>query len=210
MLEGKPPPGRRVGRVPTARGTSWAPGSPAAPSEAARVDAGHARSRSRPSARRLSSDSDAPAAARDRVQIDGRGLARIARTGPRSRRRALRFPVHLETRGHARHATDLARTASTGSWLAESEDSLRSAGVEGVYTSWRCVAARMLGDAVFDGHRLAREIDSADPAVPLPLPPAAQSASASRRLGRRRAPSRRRLSPPALPRRRSRAWPARR
>ena len=33
-----------------------------------------------------------------------------------------------------------------------------------------CVSPRMLvADAIFDGHRLAREIDSADPAVPLPF-----------------------------------------
>jgi dimethylamine/trimethylamine dehydrogenase len=26
----------------------------------------------------------------------------------------------------------------------------------------------MLGDAIFDGHRIAREIDSKDPRIPLP------------------------------------------
>jgi dimethylamine/trimethylamine dehydrogenase len=40
--------------------------------------------------------------------------------------------------------------------------------VEGVYRVGDCVAPRILADAIFDGHRLAREIDSADPAVALP------------------------------------------
>jgi dimethylamine/trimethylamine dehydrogenase len=30
------------------------------------------------------------------------------------------------------------------------------------------VAPRLIADCVFDGHRLAREIDSDDPSVPLP------------------------------------------
>ncbi len=40
--------------------------------------------------------------------------------------------------------------------------------VEGVYRVGDCVAPRILADAIFDGHRLAREIDSEDPAVALP------------------------------------------
>ena len=47
-------------------------------------------------------------------------------------------------------------------------DERLGAGVEGVYRIGDCVAPRMLGDAIFDGHRLGREIDSADPSVPLP------------------------------------------
>ena len=31
-----------------------------------------------------------------------------------------------------------------------------------------CVAPRLIADAIFDGHRLAREIDLPDPARPLP------------------------------------------
>jgi dimethylamine/trimethylamine dehydrogenase len=42
-------------------------------------------------------------------------------------------------------------------------------GITGVYAIGDCVAPRMIGDAVFDGHRLAREIDSANPRWPLPL-----------------------------------------
>ena len=39
---------------------------------------------------------------------------------------------------------------------------------EGVFRIGDCVAPRLIAEAIFDGHRLAREIDSEDPAVPLP------------------------------------------
>ncbi len=51
---------------------------------------------------------------------------------------------------------------------ATAPEELGAAGIEGIYRVGDCVAPRMLGDAVFDGHRLGREIDSADPSVPLP------------------------------------------
>jgi dimethylamine/trimethylamine dehydrogenase len=38
-----------------------------------------------------------------------------------------------------------------------------------VYRIGDCVAPRLIADCVFDGHRLAREIDTANPAVPLPF-----------------------------------------
>jgi dimethylamine/trimethylamine dehydrogenase len=38
--------------------------------------------------------------------------------------------------------------------------------VEAVFRVGDCVAPRILADAIFDGHRLAREIDGEDPAVP--------------------------------------------
>ncbi len=47
-------------------------------------------------------------------------------------------------------------------------DERRSGGVESVYRAGDCAAPRMLGDAVFDGHRLAREIDADDPLRPAP------------------------------------------
>jgi dimethylamine/trimethylamine dehydrogenase len=47
-------------------------------------------------------------------------------------------------------------------------DARLAAGVEAVYRVGDCVAPRMLGDAIFDGHRLAREIDGPHPSVPLP------------------------------------------
>ena len=40
--------------------------------------------------------------------------------------------------------------------------------LEGVYAIGDCVAPRVIADAIWDGHRLAREIDTADPATPLP------------------------------------------
>lgn len=45
---------------------------------------------------------------------------------------------------------------------------LRAGGVTGLYRIGDCVAPRVLGDIVFDGHRLGREIDSEDPAIPRP------------------------------------------
>ena len=41
-------------------------------------------------------------------------------------------------------------------------------GVEAVYRIGDCVAPRVVADAIFDGHRLAREIDAKNPALPLP------------------------------------------
>jgi hypothetical protein len=41
-------------------------------------------------------------------------------------------------------------------------------GSPGVYRIGDCVAPRLLADAVFDGHRLARELESGDPLVALP------------------------------------------
>ncbi|MBS1878279.1 MAG: NAD(P)-binding protein [Actinobacteria bacterium] len=48
---------------------------------------------------------------------------------------------------------------------------LAAAGIEAVYRAGDCVAPRLLPDAVFDGHRLGREIDGPDPRWPLPLRP---------------------------------------
>jgi dimethylamine/trimethylamine dehydrogenase len=42
------------------------------------------------------------------------------------------------------------------------------AAVERVLRIGDCVAPRLIADAIFDGHRMGREIDSPDPAVPLP------------------------------------------
>jgi dimethylamine/trimethylamine dehydrogenase len=46
---------------------------------------------------------------------------------------------------------------------------LRRDGVGPLYRIGDCVAPRLLADAIFDGHRLGREIDSPDPARPLPF-----------------------------------------
>jgi dimethylamine/trimethylamine dehydrogenase len=43
------------------------------------------------------------------------------------------------------------------------------AGILAVYRAGDCISPRQqVADAIFDAHRLAREIDSPDPAVPLP------------------------------------------
>jgi len=48
-------------------------------------------------------------------------------------------------------------------------DGLRSEGVDALYRIGDCEAPRLIADAVFSGHRLAREIDSPDPSIPLPF-----------------------------------------
>jgi len=53
--------------------------------------------------------------------------------------------------------------------LVDHADDLAVAGIEAVYRIGDAVAPRMISEAVFDGHRLAREIDSPDPTVPLPF-----------------------------------------
>ena len=55
--------------------------------------------------------------------------------------------------------------------LAADRDALHDEGVVGLYRIGDCVAPRIPADAIFDGHRLGREIDSADPAIPLPYLP---------------------------------------
>ena len=46
---------------------------------------------------------------------------------------------------------------------------LEAAGIEAVYRIGDCVAPRMISEAIFDGHRLAREIDAPDPSTVLPF-----------------------------------------
>jgi dimethylamine/trimethylamine dehydrogenase len=46
---------------------------------------------------------------------------------------------------------------------------LEQEGIEGLYLIGDGAAPRMLVDVIFDGHRLGREIDSANPAMPLPF-----------------------------------------
>jgi dimethylamine/trimethylamine dehydrogenase len=44
---------------------------------------------------------------------------------------------------------------------------LDAGGIESVYRIGDCVAPRMISEAIFDGHRMAREIDGADPSIAL-------------------------------------------
>jgi dimethylamine/trimethylamine dehydrogenase len=52
--------------------------------------------------------------------------------------------------------------------LTAEHDGLASAGIQAVYRIGDCVAPRSIADCIFDGHRLAREIDGDHPDVPLP------------------------------------------
>ena len=47
-------------------------------------------------------------------------------------------------------------------------EALAGEGIEGLYRIGDCVAPRIMAEAIFDGHRLGREIDSENPALPLP------------------------------------------
>jgi dimethylamine/trimethylamine dehydrogenase len=66
--------------------------------------------------------------------------------------------------------------------LRADPDALAREGVEAVYRVGDCVSPRHVADAIWDGHRLGREIDSDDPSVPLPhrreLPAPARAAEA--------------------------------
>jgi dimethylamine/trimethylamine dehydrogenase len=53
--------------------------------------------------------------------------------------------------------------------LAADPQRLAGEGIESLYRIGDCLAPRLIAECIFDGHRLAREIDSADPAVPLPF-----------------------------------------
>jgi dimethylamine/trimethylamine dehydrogenase len=46
---------------------------------------------------------------------------------------------------------------------------LQQEGIEALYRIGDCLAPRTIAENVFDGHRLAREIDAPDPATPLPF-----------------------------------------
>jgi dimethylamine/trimethylamine dehydrogenase len=52
--------------------------------------------------------------------------------------------------------------------LAGDEAALTAAGIGGLYRIGDAVAPRMISEAIFDGHRLAREIDGEDPGQPAP------------------------------------------
>jgi dimethylamine/trimethylamine dehydrogenase len=51
----------------------------------------------------------------------------------------------------------------------KAQETLSAEGVEAVYRIGDCVAPQLIADAIFDGHRLAREIDTETPARPLPF-----------------------------------------
>lgn len=53
--------------------------------------------------------------------------------------------------------------------LQAQRDAFSDYGVTAVYAIGDCVAPRLIGDCIFDGHRLGREIDSVNPRWPLPI-----------------------------------------
>ena len=53
--------------------------------------------------------------------------------------------------------------------LVADPEALAAAGIRAVHRVGDAVAPRMPSEAVFDGHRLGRELDSADPSFPLPF-----------------------------------------
>ena len=52
--------------------------------------------------------------------------------------------------------------------LADDAEALEREGIQGLFRVGDCVTPRLIADAIFDGHRLGREIDSPDPAQALP------------------------------------------
>src|SRR5215471_1935137 len=52
--------------------------------------------------------------------------------------------------------------------LASDPAALAAAGIRGLYRIGDALAPRLISEAIFDGHRLAREIDADDPAQPAP------------------------------------------
>jgi len=52
--------------------------------------------------------------------------------------------------------------------LASDQATLTAAGISGLYRIGDAVAPRMISEAIFDGHRLAREIDHKEPGHPAP------------------------------------------
>jgi dimethylamine/trimethylamine dehydrogenase len=53
--------------------------------------------------------------------------------------------------------------------LKADKSRLEAEGIEGLYIIGDASAPRMIVDSIFDGHRLAREIDSPHPEMPLPF-----------------------------------------
>jgi dimethylamine/trimethylamine dehydrogenase len=53
--------------------------------------------------------------------------------------------------------------------LSTDPAALERSGIAALYAIGDCVSPRLLADCIFDGHRLAREIDSPNPARPLPF-----------------------------------------
>jgi dimethylamine/trimethylamine dehydrogenase len=77
------------------------------------------------------------------------------------------------TREHDTDSVVLVTQRQSSDWLYRElksrPEALAAAGITDLYQVGDCVLPQMLADVIFSGHRLAREIDSANPAVPLPF-----------------------------------------
>ena len=170
MLEGKPVPGRRVlvydgdgyftarragreARRRRLRGTTSRP-----------VSTRSARSATRRSSRICFGGACTRAGIRQRSgRAPDTDCTRPRRGDGRVRRAA-------RVRGRRRrpvHAAALATSSST-SISRPTSDAAGRGRIEALYRIGDCVAPQLIADAIFDGHRLAREIDAVDPATPLP------------------------------------------
>jgi dimethylamine/trimethylamine dehydrogenase len=70
--------------------------------------------------------------------------------------------------------------------LAADRGALEAEGVEALYRIGDCVSPRLIADSIFDGHRLAREIDTPNPAQPLPHKRERMSAPVDQEIARAR------------------------
>ncbi len=61
-------------------------------------------------------------------------------------------------------------------------DRLAAEEIEAVYRVGDCLAPRLIAENIFDGHRLAREIDSENPTEPLPFIRELPSITSSRQV----------------------------
>ncbi|MGQ0670672.1 MAG: hypothetical protein ACT4PO_13540 [Actinomycetota bacterium] len=77
-------------------------------------------------------------------------------------------PISLEVDGIVLVTQQLSNDALYNDLVGDPA-ALDASGIEAVYRIGDCVAPRMISEAIFDGHRLAREIDSPDPRVPRPF-----------------------------------------
>ena len=166
MLEGKRrPASASSSTTPTA--TSWRPGSPRSwRAEGHRVELVTPSRSHRAGLRRDArgpASPPAPAQARRRVGARARCSTGIEPGRLAAQRRVRRAARAGGRRGRARHPAPLRRRALPASCRPTRRRS-RAEGIEALYRIGDCVAPRIIAEAIFDGHRLAREIDSENPA----------------------------------------------
>ena len=162
LLEGKRPPGRprrRLRRRGLLRGGRRWPSCSRA--RAARSSSSPATRRSRRSAAETLEDAAHPQRLHEAGSRSARGtsLTGIGRAGAGARGRVRRAARAVLPPASCSSPSASPTTRSSTSSTARRERCVRIGD---------CVAPRLLAEAIFDGHRLAREIDCADPEVALP------------------------------------------